>query len=330
MDFGEGLFPLPDNWTNLLTFNLRLTRFPSKLYRGSFTGREGDIYIISLMQKTNDGFSGNGWKRARCRLNRYRKFFNNRSDAVLICRKAGRKSENNALDRGQRRDSTTQEFPFRKGNGIHPSVNLEWNYIGRCWMATRGADVSILRSTARSIGCEGKRVKDSAADYVPDIWNLYFLSVDDHGKKIYLYCLYFFLCKYERSRSSRNERVLNFKLERYFRKDSRLSYWDRWKNRHQLLPTPIQYIRRPHTSRSNSTDARRSINHRPTLRLSLPSDRTSFVESTLTNPFEACSGDLNNAWKWQFTSLEFGEISKLSRLQVTSRLYKGDSVPLPP
>lgn len=35
-------------------------------------------------------------------------------------------------------------------------------------MATRGADVSILRSTARSIGCEGKRVKDSAADYVPD------------------------------------------------------------------------------------------------------------------------------------------------------------------
>lgn len=29
-------------------------------------------------------------------------------------------------------------------------------------MATRGADVSILRSTARSIGCEGKRVKDSA------------------------------------------------------------------------------------------------------------------------------------------------------------------------
>lgn len=94
-------------------------------------------------------------------------------------------------------------------------------------MATRGADVSILRSTARSIGCEGKRVKDSAADYVPDIWNLYFLSVDDHGKKIYLYCLYFSLCKYERSRSSRNERVLNFKLERYFRKDSRLSYWDR-------------------------------------------------------------------------------------------------------
>lgn len=168
-------------------------------------------------------------------------------------------------------------------------------------MATRGADVSILRSTARSIGCEGKRVKDSAADYVPDIWNLYFLSVDDHGKKIYLYCLYFSLCKYERSRSSRNERVLNFKLERYFRKDSRLSYWDRWKNRHQLLPTPIQYIRRPHTSRSNFTDARRSINHRPTLRLSLPSDRTSFVESTLTNPFEACSGDLNNAWKWQFT-----------------------------
>lgn len=80
-------------------------------------------------------------------------------------------------------------------------------------MATRGADVSILRSTARSIGCEGKRVKDSAADYVPDIWNLYFLSVDDHGKKIYLYCLYFSLCKYERSRSSRNERVLNFKLE---------------------------------------------------------------------------------------------------------------------
>lgn len=58
-------------------------------------------------------------------VNRYRKFFNDRSDAVLICRKAGRKSENNALDRGQRRDSTTQEFPFRKGTGIHPSVNFE-------------------------------------------------------------------------------------------------------------------------------------------------------------------------------------------------------------
>lgn len=79
------------------------------------------------MQKTRN----EGWifqKRVRCRLNRYRKFFNNRSDAVLIRRKAGRKSENNALDRGQRRVSTTQEFPFRKGE-IHPSVNFEWNYI---------------------------------------------------------------------------------------------------------------------------------------------------------------------------------------------------------
>lgn len=53
-------------------------------------------------------------------------------------------------------------------------------------MATRGADVSILRSTARSIGCEGKRVKDSAADYVPDIWNLYFLSTTTGRKYTFI------------------------------------------------------------------------------------------------------------------------------------------------
>lgn len=52
-------------------------------------------------------------------------------------------------------------------------------------------DVSILRSTARSIGCEGKRVKDSAADYVRDIWNVCFLLEDDHGKKIYVYLSFF-------------------------------------------------------------------------------------------------------------------------------------------
>lgn len=143
------------------------------------------------MQKTRN----EGWifqKRVRCRLNRYRKFFNNRSDAVLIRRKAGRKSENNALDRGQRRDSTTQEFPFRKGE-IHPSVNFEWNYIACVLLDGNpmGADVSILRSTARSIGCEGKRVKDSAA--VRDIWNLYFLPWSTTtGRKYNVYCLYFF------------------------------------------------------------------------------------------------------------------------------------------
>lgn len=143
------------------------------------------------MQKTRN----EGWifqKRVRCRLNRYRKFFNNRSDAVLIRRKAGRKSENNALDRGQRRDSTTQEFPFRKGE-IHSSVNFEWNYIACVLLDGNpmGADVSILRSTARSIGCEGKRVKDSAA--VRNIWNLYFLPWSTTtSRKHNVYCLYFF------------------------------------------------------------------------------------------------------------------------------------------